>query len=131
MAILTITKDNFSKEVMESTQPVLLDFWANWCGPCRMLSPIIDEIGEETAGIKVGKVNVDEQRELAAQFGVMSIPTLVVIKNGKAVKRADKGPHPIHVGINVPPFAEKASGGILFCKHIQSFPVDQLHAAAC
>lgn len=88
MAILTITKDNFSKEVMESTQPVLLDFWANWCGPCRMLSPIIDEIGEETAEIKVGKVNVDEQRELAAQFGVMSIPTLVVIKNGKAVKRS-------------------------------------------
>lgn len=88
MAILTITKDNFSKEVMESTQPVLLDFWANWCGPCRMLSSIIDEIGEETAGIKVGKVNVDEQRELAAQFGVMSIPTLVVIKNGKAVKRS-------------------------------------------
>ena len=85
MAILTITKDNFSKEVMESTQPVLLDFWANWCGPCRMLSPIIDEIGEETAGIKVGKVNVDEQRELAAQFGVMGIPTLAVMKGGKVV----------------------------------------------
>ena len=131
MAILTITKDNFSKEVMESAQPVLLDFWANWCGPCRMLSPIIDEIGEETAGIKVGKVNVDEQRELAAQFGVMSIPTLVVIKNGKAVKRSVGVQTKIHVGINVPPFAEKASGGILFCKHIQSFPVDQLHAAAC
>ena len=133
MAILTITKDNFSKEVMESAQPVLLDFWANWCGPCRMLSPIIDEIGEETAGIKVGKVNVDEQRELAAQFGVMSIPTLVVIKNGQEVQRSvgARPKSPIHVGINVPPFAEKASGGILFCKHIQSFPVDQLHAAAC
>ena len=87
MAILTITKDNFSKEVMESAQPVLLDFWANWCGPCRMLSPIIDEIGEETAGIKVGKVNVDEQRELAAQFGVMSIPTLVVMENGKIIQQ--------------------------------------------
>ena len=87
MAILTITKDNFSKEVMESAQPVLLDFWANWCGPCRMLSPIIDEIGEETAGIKVGKVNVDEQRELAAAFQIMSIPTLVVMQDGKVTQQ--------------------------------------------
>ena len=83
MSVLNITKNNFQQEVMESDKPVLLDFWASWCAPCRMVSPIVDEIAEETPAIKVGKVNVDEQRELAAQFNVMSIPTLVVIKDGK------------------------------------------------
>jgi thioredoxin 1 len=83
MAVITITKDNFNKEVMESDKPVLLDFWASWCGPCRMVSPVVDEISNEKSDIKVGKVNVDEQRELAAAFNIMSIPTLVVMKNGK------------------------------------------------
>ncbi|MPM75259.1 Thioredoxin [bioreactor metagenome] len=73
---------------MESDKPVLLDFWASWCGPCRMVSPVVDEIAEETPNIKVGKINVDEQRELAASFNVMSIPTLVVVKNGKVVNKA-------------------------------------------
>lgn len=81
---LDITKDNFQKEVIDSEVPVLLDFWAPWCGPCRMVSPIVDELAEEVSGqAKVGKVNVDEQQELAAQFQVMSIPTLAVMKNGK------------------------------------------------
>lgn len=88
MSVRTITKDNFQREVMESTQPVLLDFWASWCGPCSMVSPIVDEIAEETSGVKVGKVNVDEQPELAAQFQVMSIPTLVVMKDGKIANQA-------------------------------------------
>ncbi|MBE6036280.1 MAG: thioredoxin [Clostridiales bacterium] len=88
MSVMTITKDNFKSEVLESSKPVLLDFWAAWCGPCRMVSPVVDEIAEEMPEIKVGKVNVDEQVELAMQFGVMSIPTLVVIKDGKMVQRA-------------------------------------------
>lgn len=83
MAVITITKDNFSKEVLSSDRPVLVDFWATWCGPCRMLAPTVDEIAEENKNIKVCKVNVDENPELAAQFSVMSIPTLLVFKNGK------------------------------------------------
>ncbi|MBR5311773.1 MAG: thioredoxin [Clostridia bacterium] len=83
MAVIEITKENFETEVLKSDKPVLLDFWAPWCGPCRMLSPIVDEIAEEREDIKVGKINVDEQEELSAQFGVMSIPMLVVMKNGE------------------------------------------------
>ena len=83
MSVLTITKENFDTEVIKSEKTVLLDFWAAWCGPCRQLSPVVDEIAEERADIKVGKVNVDEQGELAQQFGVMSIPTLIVFKEGK------------------------------------------------
>ena len=83
MSVLTITKENFEAEVLKSEKTVLLDFWAAWCGPCRQLSPVVDEIAAERADIKVGKVNVDEQGELAQQFGVMSIPTLIVFKGGK------------------------------------------------
>lgn len=85
MSVINITKENFEAEVLRADKTVLLDFWASWCGPCRMVSPIVDEIAEERADIKVGKVNVDEQPELAAQFGVMSIPTLAVMKDGKLV----------------------------------------------
>lgn len=88
MAVLTITKDNFEQEVLKSEKTVLLDFWAAWCGPCRMLSPVVDAIAEERPDIKVGKVNVDEQQELAAQFQVMSIPSLFVVKDGKVVNQA-------------------------------------------
>ncbi len=88
MSVVTITKENFQKEVVESEKRVLLDFWASWCGPCRMLSPIVDEIAEERTDIKVGKVNVDEQQELAATFNVMSIPTLIVLDKGQVVNQS-------------------------------------------
>lgn len=87
MSALNINAKNFNEEVMNSDKPVLLDFWAAWCGPCRMVGPVVEEIAEERDDIKVGKVNVDEEQELAAQFGVMSIPTLVVIKDGKVVNQ--------------------------------------------
>jgi len=83
MSVITITSQNFEKEVTSSEKPVLIDFWASWCGPCRMLSPIVDEIAEERKDIKVCKVNVDDEQALAGRFGVMSIPTLVVIQNGQ------------------------------------------------
>ena len=85
MSVLTITKENFEQEVLHSDKPVLLDFWASWCGPCRMVSPIVDEIAEEKEDIRVGKVNVDEQPELAAAFQVRSIPTLAVVRDGQVV----------------------------------------------
>ena len=87
MSVINIKKNNFQNEVLNSEMPVLLDFWAPWCGPCRMVGPIVDEIADERGDIKVGKVNVDEQPELAAQFGVMSIPTLVVMKGGKVANQ--------------------------------------------
>lgn len=83
MAVINLTADNFENEVMKSDKPVLIDFFANWCGPCRMVSPIVDGIAEERTDIKVCKVDVDEQGELAAQFGVSSIPMLAVVKDGK------------------------------------------------
>ncbi|MGI6018524.1 MAG: thioredoxin [Marvinbryantia sp.] len=88
MSALKITNKTFQEEVMKSDKPVLVDFWASWCGPCRMVGPIIDEIADERTDIKVCKVNVDEERELAAAFEVSSIPTLVVIKDGKVVNKS-------------------------------------------
>lgn len=88
MSVININKDNFQQEVMESEKTVLLDFWAAWCGPCRMLSPVVDQLAEENPHIKVGKINVDEQPELANRFHVESIPSLFVIRDGKIVNRS-------------------------------------------
>lgn len=88
MSVVNINLDNFRNEVLEASKPVLLDFWAPWCGPCRMVSPVLEEIARERPDLKIGKVNVDEQPELASQFGVMSIPMLVVMRDGKIVNQA-------------------------------------------
>ena len=88
MSAINIHKNNFQEEVLSSDKPVLLDFWASWCGPCRMVVPIVEQIAEERSDIKVGKINIDDEPELAQQFGVMSIPTLVVMKDGHIVNQA-------------------------------------------
>ena len=88
MYSISVNKENFQKEVLESKEPVLLDFYANWCGPCRMVLPIVEQIAEEYPEYKVGKINVDEQPELASRFGVMSIPALFVLRDGKVVNQS-------------------------------------------
>ncbi len=88
MSVLHITKENFEQEVLNSDKPVLLDFWASWCGPCRMLAPILEQLAEEHPEVKVGKVNTDEQMELATKFGIMSIPALFVMKGGKITNQS-------------------------------------------
>lgn len=88
MSVQTITKENFDDVVLHADKPVLVDFWAAWCGPCRMVSPIVDEIAEERGDVTVGKINVDDQAELAIQFGVMSIPTLLVFREGQVVQKS-------------------------------------------
>ena len=87
MATIKITKDNFEAEVLQAEKPVLVDFWAVWCGPCQMVGPVLEEIAEERDDVVIGKVNVDEEQELAAQFGVMSIPTMILFKGGEAVNK--------------------------------------------
>lgn len=88
MAVITVTKENFQEQVLNASNTVLLDFWATWCGPCRMVAPIVEEIAAENPGITLGKINVDEEMELAMQFGITSIPTLVVMKDGQMVNKA-------------------------------------------
>lgn len=88
MSIINVNSSNFEQEVLKSDKPVLVDFWAEWCGPCKMLSPVVDQVAEENAGIKVCKLNVDDAQDIAIQYGVMSIPTLIVFKDGKAVDQS-------------------------------------------
>ncbi len=103
MSVLKITKENFEKEVMQSDKPILLDFWASWCGPCKMVGPVVEQVAEETIDVaRVGKINVDEEQELAQAFKVMSIPTLVVMKEGKVVKKHSWCPVQADAFINAP-----------------------------